>query len=67
MIKDGPWYTRSEFWMSLATTVLGLAAQKSGNPTVQTIGAAVGGLSPITYTWGRSQIKQAAASCTTGG
>ncbi len=61
-MTDSPWYKRSEFWLSLLTTLLGVFAQKSGNPTVQSIGAALGGASPIAYTLGRSSIKTAAQS-----
>lgn len=67
MPSNDPWYTRTEFWFTLVTAVMGLMGAKvSSNPTVQAIGATIGGLSPIVYTWGRGNVKatQAAAAMT---
>lgn len=58
-MNDRPWYQRSEFWMTLITSILGIVAQKSGNPYVQAVGAAFGGAAPTVYINGRSNIKAA--------
>lgn len=61
--SNDPWYTRTEFWATIATILMGFLGQKSHNPIVQNIGATIGGLGPIVYTWGRSNVKaQQAAS-----
>lgn len=59
-MDEKPWYQRSEFWMSLLPAVLGLIAQKSGNPYVQDIGALFAGAAPTVYVHGRTQIKKGA-------
>jgi hypothetical protein len=67
-MSNDPWYTRSEFWGSFATHLAGLAMTflPGVAPTIQTIGAGLGMLAPIVYTFGRSNVKaaQAAAAMT---
>lgn len=57
MPNQDPWYTRTEFWTTIATIIIGFLGTKSQNPTVQNIGATMAGLGPIVYTWGRSNVK----------
>jgi len=61
--KDGPWYTRTEFWGTLATTALGLAGAKAASsPVTQGISTALGLAAPIVYNIGRSNVKAATAA-----
>lgn len=56
---NDPWYARTEFWKTLATMVFGIVAAANPKliPQVQMIGAAVAGIAPIVYTWGRNNVK----------
>lgn len=61
--KDGAWYTRTEFWGTLASMAMGgMMAAGVHPPVVQAIGATMSGLAPIVYTWGRSNVKVATAA-----
>ncbi len=60
-VKDGPWYTRSEFWTTVFSSIMGLVPYFSPQsaPLVKGIGIAISGLAPIVYGVGRSNVKQA--------
>lgn len=58
-MSELPWYRRSEFWASLAATVLGTVLTKHPNPTVQAIGSVIAGAAPINYSFGRASVKRA--------
>lgn len=63
-MNNDPWYTRTEFWASLATHLAGifLAVKPGSAPVVRNIGTALGLLSPIVYAFGRSNVKAAQAA-----
>lgn len=60
VVDEHPFYKRSEFWMSLITSIIGLFLHQNGHTDiVRDIGAAgaVGGT--VSYAMGRSKIKAA--------
>lgn len=62
-VPPDPWYTRSEFWTMIASTLLGIFGTKiAPSPIVQNVSATLTGLSPLVYMWGRGNVKAAQAS-----
>jgi hypothetical protein len=52
------WYSRTEFWFSLAGVVGGFIQTQSANSsTGELIGGLLVAISTAVYTWGRSNVK----------
>lgn len=62
--KDGPWYSRTEFWGTLTSSIVGLLPflSPASLPLIKGIGLGISGLAPIIYGYGRSNVKVATAA-----
>jgi len=62
--KDGPWYTRTEFWGTVTSSIIGLVPffSPAALPIVKGAGIIVSSLAPIVYGYGRANVKAATAA-----
>lgn len=62
-VTDKPFWKRSEFWVSLITSLVGLfASGHSDNQTLKDIGGVAATAAPLVYTFGRMQVKKSVAT-----